>query len=158
MRPIPVREMPADWMQPGTQASVMNLTYAPPYWNRAAAVQCVAPGSRLAGPSQAEWCWDAVETMNGGIRGKWFITPHAVERYIQRVRPGISYDEALEDIIAYSEAAHRVKEWRPGVDLWRGPKPHRLRFMVGTLRPGAPQLLTVYAGKDPGFVPEVRTD
>jgi CRISPR type IV-associated protein Csf3 len=64
MRPIPVREMPVGWMQSGMQAAVMNLTFAPPYWNRAAAVQCVAPGSRLAG-FPAGQCWDAVEELCG---------------------------------------------------------------------------------------------
>lgn len=155
MRPIPVREMPEGWMQPGTQASVMNLTHAPPYWNRAAAVQCVAPGSRLVSP-RAEQCWQAVDGLNGGFRGNWFITPHAVERYIQRIRPGITYDQALEDLIAYSGTARRVKEWKLGVDLYRSGRPLRLRLMVGKREDGAPQLLTVYAGHDPGFGPDAN--
>ena len=61
MRPIPVGEVPTKWMQPGTQANVMTLTYMPPYWNRAAAVPCVAPGSRIAPVEQSYW--DAVDDL-----------------------------------------------------------------------------------------------
>lgn len=41
------------------------------------------------------------------MRGCWFITPHAVARYRERVRPNCSYEDALEDLIHESEHAHR---------------------------------------------------
>jgi hypothetical protein len=85
------------------------------------------------------------------MRGKWFVTPHAVERYIQRFARGLTYEQALEDLIAYSGTAHYVKEWKPSIDLWKGPKPRRLRFWVGKREDGAPQLITVMGGHDPGF-------
>jgi hypothetical protein len=71
------------------------------------------------------------------------VTPHAVERYIARVRTGIEYRRALGELISMSERAHFVKTRRDGYELWRGPPPRRLRFVVGSNMPGKPQLLTV---------------
>lgn len=88
------------------------------------------------------------------IAGRWFITPHAVRRYIERVRPGLDYEQALAEITEHSLTARRVKEIAPGIDLWRGAKPLRLRFRVAAdqRRPdgsfGKPQLLTVMGGHD----------
>lgn len=82
------------------------------------------------------------------ISGKWWISPHAVQRYIERIRPGISYERALGELVAMSEAAHPVKEIEPGLWLWRGPKPRRLRFRVSTSGAGAPQLVTVLTAHD----------
>lgn len=82
------------------------------------------------------------------IDGPWFITPHAVKRYIERVRPHLSYERALADLVAESKRAHAVKEIEPGLWLWRGGKPRRLRFRVSTLGDGAPQLVTVLAAHD----------
>lgn len=85
-------------------------------------------------------------------RGRWFVTPHAVRQYIQRVRPRLSFEEALEELVDLSWRAHRVKEIGPGIALWRGPRPLRLRCIVSEQtteeRPWI-QLLTVYQGKDP---------
>lgn len=82
------------------------------------------------------------------IRGEWFITSHAVRRYIERIRPGISYERALGELIEISEGAHPVKEIEPGLWLWRGPRPRRLRLRVSTKEPGAPQLVTVLTAHD----------
>lgn len=86
-----------------------------------------------------------------GGRGRWFITPHAVRRYIERC-PGarqISYEEALERLISASETAHFVKARRnPGEELWRGGKPDRLRFVIARVHGGLPQLVTVLRGCD----------
>lgn len=84
-------------------------------------------------------------------RGRWWISPHAVRRYIERC-PGarrLSYGEALERLIAASETAHFVKTRRnSGEELWRGPKPYRLRFVVCRANAGLPQLVTVLRGCD----------
>jgi hypothetical protein len=86
------------------------------------------------------------------VVGRWFITPHAVRRYIQRVAPGLTYEQALGELVHLSESARRVKERAPGIWLWRGPKPRRLRFVVSTRGAGElPQLLTLYAGHDKGW-------
>jgi len=80
--------------------------------------------------------------------GRWFITPHAVARYIERVDPRASYEVALARLIAESETATRVKEIEPGVALYRGRKPRRLRYRVAETGEGLPQLLTVLSPFD----------
>lgn len=82
------------------------------------------------------------------IAGPWFITPHAVHRYIERVRPHLTYERALSDLIEESRRAHAVKEIQPGLWLWRGGKPRRLRFRVSVMGSGAPQLVTVLTAFD----------
>ena len=62
--------------------------------------------------------------------GRWFVTPHAVNRYRQRFAPGSPYEEALAELIRASETARRVKVLPTGLVLYRGPKPRRLRFFV----------------------------
>jgi hypothetical protein len=86
--------------------------------------------------------------------GRWFITPHAVRRYIERVDRRATYEQALAELVRFSEVAHPVKEIDPGVWLYRSGKPKRLRFKVAVAprradgSPGLPQLLTVQAGHD----------
>jgi hypothetical protein len=86
-----------------------------------------------------------------GARGRWFITPHAVRRYIERC-PGagcLSYERALERLIDESERAHFVKDRRnPEEQLWRCGKPWRLRFVVADRGHGKPVLVTVLRGCD----------
>jgi len=45
--------------------------------------------------------------------------------------------------------AHFVRQQRNG-ELWRGPKPRRLRFIVSRDEPGLPQLVTVLFAFDRG--------
>ena len=78
--------------------------------------------------------------------GRWFVTPHAVRRYQERVER-CSYDTALSALIRHSESAHRVKPWK-GATLYRSGKPQRLRFIVREGGPDLPVLLTVYGGHD----------
>lgn len=88
------------------------------------------------------------------IAGRWFITRHAVDRYRERIRPGLSYEQALAELIRLSEQSHFVKALDGGIEFWRTGRPHRLRFRVSTrssARGGKPQLLTVLAGKDYGW-------
>lgn len=80
--------------------------------------------------------------------GRWFVTPHAVQRYRERIDRRATYDEALSALIAMSEGAHAVREIEPGLWLWRGPKPRRLRLRVSTVGPGLPQLVTVIEAHD----------
>lgn len=82
------------------------------------------------------------------ISGRWFITPHAVRRYIDRIDRRASYDQALRALVKHSESAHRVKEISPGVWLYRSGRPLRIRFRVAEFGPGAPQLLTVMGAHD----------
>lgn len=86
------------------------------------------------------------------IAGRWFITPHAVTRYRQRIAPHLTYEHALAELIRASQTAHRCTPRHdvPGAWLWRGGRPLRLRFIVQErVPPGSlPQLLTVYGGHD----------
>lgn len=82
------------------------------------------------------------------MMGAWFITPHAVRRYIERIRPVLGYDKALDELVAISERAHAVKEIEPGLWLYRGPSPRRLRLRVSMRGPGQPQLVTVLTAHD----------
>lgn len=60
----------------------------------------------------------------------WSVTPHAVTRYVQRVRHGVSAAKARADLLWMMERAHFVKTLPSGLELWRGPKPLRLRLRV----------------------------
>lgn len=57
----------------------------------------------------------------------------------------MSYEQALGAIIADSERAHRVHVQDSGHEVWRGPRPRRLRYVVEPSRiPGElPALVTV---------------
>lgn len=82
-----------------------------------------------------------------GARGRWFVSPHAVRRFIERFAPRLDYDGALESLIEQSVTAHFVKLTRhggiDGFELWRGPKPWRARFVVHPGGSGLPVLVTV---------------
>ncbi|HTQ79796.1 MAG TPA: hypothetical protein VMM92_07355 [Thermoanaerobaculia bacterium] len=80
--------------------------------------------------------------------GLWFITPHAVHRYIERFAPRLSYEEALADLIRASHEARRVKILPTGLVLYRGPKPRRLRFFLQeAVEPPALPILVTVCGK-----------
>lgn len=94
-----------------------------------------------------------------GARGRFFITPHAVRRYIERVRPGISYHRALGELVIITSAGKRVGPTHDGRgEMWRGPKigtkakqdrRSRLRFVVSRGEPGElPQVVTVLAPRE----------
>lgn len=88
-----------------------------------------------------------------GAVGRWFVTPHAVRRYIERVDHRVAYRVALGALIHEGTQARFVKvvEYTSAtgqpVELWRGKKPRRLRFYV-TQNPGElrPTLITVLKG------------
>jgi len=77
--------------------------------------------------------------------GRWFVTPHAVRRYIERVDRRASYEEALDRLIDMSARAHRVRSLDDGTELWRvGRTDGKLRFRVRAGVDGKlPQLVTV---------------
>lgn len=81
------------------------------------------------------------------VAGRWFITPHAVDRFRERVHWArrFSYAKALGELINASERAHFVRILDSGKELWRGPKPMKLRLIVApSATPGElPQLVTV---------------
>ena len=83
-----------------------------------------------------------------GAVGRFFITPHAVRRYQERV-PGASsrYDTALGELIRLCDGAHFVKQVGD-FELWRTGKPERLRLRVLRGNSGLPQVVTVVRGHD----------
>lgn len=85
------------------------------------------------------------------MKGRWFISPHAVRRFIERAWPGATFEEGLERLIQVSETARLVREnHTPGVDLYRTKAEPggrgRIRLMVSRRLPGKPQLVTVLVG------------
>lgn len=60
----------------------------------------------------------------------WVITAHALIRYVERIRPQISYQKAAKELERHLAGAHRVKELASGIETWRGPKPRRIRLRV----------------------------
>lgn len=91
-------------------------------------------------------------------RGRWFITPHAVQAYRSRVRQ-CSPTEAMDDLIAISQKAHYVKPAKNDAELWRGPRARisgrrygGLRLIVGPGTGTMPALLTVLGEHDDATV------
>lgn len=77
--------------------------------------------------------------MKTGASGKFFVTPHAIDQYLLRVRPGVSRQEALADLIRTSLGATKVRDFPDGRELWRGPNKgvvRRLLFIVAPSREG----------------------
>jgi hypothetical protein len=91
---------------------------------------------------------------------EWELTDHAVERYIQRVEPRLTVTEArlklaeltarLRYVKTYDKQPEALSEkYRHGYELWRGPKPRRLRCWAARGDDGMLQLVTVMTGKGP---------
>jgi len=84
-----------------------------------------------------------------GARGRFFVTPHAIDRYRDRVHRGINYDRALDEILEMCERAHYVKDYHGGAQCWRGPKPMRLRLLVApSTGDELPQVMTILPACD----------
>jgi hypothetical protein len=97
------------------------------------------------------------------IRGRFYVTPYAVRRFRERVRPDLAPAAALERLIALTTGGRFVTPWRGRgileaagvgvrVELWRAPRvgtsgqrspESRVRFVVAHGRGGAPQVVTV---------------
>jgi hypothetical protein len=85
------------------------------------------------------------------ISVSFFVTPHAVDRYRERVHPGISYERALSEIIEASETAHFVKHYIDGewhdAEYWRCSRSFgRLRLIVSRRGGELPQIRTILPG------------
>lgn len=80
-----------------------------------------------------------------GASGRWFITPHAVEQFRERAawQQGRDYESALVELIDESKGARFVKRLDSGLELWRGPRPRRMRYLVGPGEGDLPALVTV---------------
>lgn len=119
-------------------------TVRAPYWHHRTRCLARVPVQRLG------------EGLTDGAKGNYFVTPHAVERYRERI-PGkrrLSYEEALGELINLLAKAHFVRAEADGTELWRVGRPNRLRFKVSRESHGLPQVLTVMMPFD--RKPEVR--
>lgn len=84
--------------------------------------------------------------MKTGASGKFFVTPHAIDQYLLRVRPGLSRQHALVDLIRMSAGATKVKDLPDGRELWRSPN-------KGVVR----RLLFIVAPSQEGVLPVIET-
>jgi hypothetical protein len=84
------------------------------------------------------------------IDGDVFITPHAVRQYQARARAGWSmqFEEARAHLVEQVAKAHAVKPTGHGAVLFRGPKPERLRLLIGPGEGDMPALITVLTRSD----------
>lgn len=133
-----MRSLPIETAGGANQLDEREATIRAPYWHPRTRRHCGVPVQQMGEPI-------------GQAAGEFFITGHAVRRFRERV-PGaarLSYDQALTQMIQQMKRAHYVKQIRDGLDLWRGPKPHRLRLRVAPGGSGLlPQVVTVLRGCD----------
>ena len=87
--------------------------------------------------------------------GRFFWTPHAVQRAVERLWPKLGYDAALGRLVEAAETAVELRQWRGGREvatgvLWRASNRYgRFRFVVGMAAgPGLPPVLTVLGPYD----------
>lgn len=66
------------------------------------------------------------------------LSDHAVTRYIERMRPRLSHEEAVRELEQLCAGAHRVRAINEGLELWRTARPSKLRLRV---QPGDPPTL-----------------
>ena len=60
----------------------------------------------------------------------WHITQHAIERAAERLWPALDAQDIRLRLLGMCHDAHYVKTLESGADLWRGPKPMRIRMYV----------------------------
>lgn len=60
---------------------------------------------------------------------RWFITSHAVERFLERVSR-MERRRVRGHLVEQCQGAHFVKPLACGLELWRGPSPQRMRLRV----------------------------
>jgi hypothetical protein len=98
---------------------------------------------------------DKFDPVTGEIHGRWFVTPHAVERMLERHGAALGLTNraaALAWIIEESMVAKFAHPTVTGNPVWVGRRPRRIRYVLGDLpielagQPGAkPPLITVLA-------------
>jgi hypothetical protein len=85
------------------------------------------------------------------IEGDVFITPHAVRQYQTRTRAGrgMQFEAARAHLVEQVAKARAIKPTgRGGAVLFRGPKPERLRLVIGPGEGDKPALVTVLTRSD----------
>lgn len=84
------------------------------------------------------------------IYGDVFITPHAVRQYQARARAGwgMGFEQARAHLVEQVAKARAIKPTGCGAVLFRGPKPERLRLLIGPGEGSMPALVTVLTRSD----------
>lgn len=78
------------------------------------------------------------------IAGEYFITPHAVRRFIELIAPGLDYEHALAAIIrGLRDHAGEPKPTRSGAVYIRVRGEHRFRAIIGPGEGGRLAVVTV---------------
>lgn len=127
-----MRALPAGFASVAARSERRQATLRAPYWHPRTRALCDVPVQQLGEPLT-------------GASGAFFVTPHAVDRYRERV-PGkrrLSYEQALSELVDLLRGAKFVSIREDGTELWRVGKPTRLRFRVGRSGPGLPQVMSV---------------
>lgn len=121
--------------------------------------------AEMAGPSQHDTKTlemrgaQSIPDPKSGASGRFFVTPHAVNRYRERLRQTVSYRVALRELILITSAGKYMGPTYDGRgELWRGPRigpkmrqdrRSRLRFVVCHGERGEkPQVVTVLAARE----------
>lgn len=66
----------------------------------------------------------------GVERARWVVSEHAVDRFLERVCPGVPRERVRGHLVQQCQGAHYVKTLASGLEQWRGPKPRRMRLRV----------------------------
>lgn len=87
------------------------------------------------------------------MRGRVFVTPHALDRFLTRIAPGFDARGAMAFLLAAFETAHPVNQGHSEGEIWRADALHgRIRLVIGPGRPEEgrplPQIVTVLAARD----------
>lgn len=175
MRPLPlVTEGGAYDMKSFVPGSfeLKEGTLRAPYWRDHLRVPCVSPVLPIG---NADPWWGEViadeqrdasppsvkpHPRRRGASGRFYITPHAVAQYRARLRPWLTEEAALAELMRLTDQGRFVREhdgagsraqfgWGVRLEMWRGPDckhaegATRLRFLVAYGDGELPQVYTV---------------
>lgn len=79
-----------------------------------------------------------------GVIGSVWVTPHAAQRYAERVEP-CDHDEAVRRIVADVQACTSVRQGPGDLVTVTGARPRRIRYRIAAPLPGRelPAVVTV---------------
>ncbi len=143
-----------------------EATTRAPYWHRSTTTLCAVPvvsiGTSGMPTVPLELEAEAPREAGAGAAGRFFITPKAVRRFIERFAPELTYEPALAELIRLTSAGRYMAPYLgeqigasvEGAELWRAPRVNtgtgsqaatsRMRFVVGHGGEGPlPQVVTV---------------
>lgn len=90
----------------------------------------------------------AADAAEQDIVGEWYITPHAIDRFIERVRPWWSREQAFRWLVEASQTAQLRRVDEGGVEHWQSTTAPRCRLRVTRNDHGQRVLMTVLTPHD----------